>query len=54
MTAKQKAMMDMAACGVSTLYITMEKEILAFTATEKSKKPDFRVFNGGYHPKKNK
>lgn len=55
MTAKQKALLDMTACGVSIAYILAEKAILAFTSAEGSDvKPDFRKFNGGYHPKKRK
>lgn len=55
MTAKQKALMDMTSCGISIAYLQAEKAILAFTSTEGSgSKPDFRKFNGGYHPKKRK
>lgn len=55
MTAKQKALLDMTACGISIAYLQAEKAILAFTSTEGSDvKPDFRKFNGGYHPKKRK
>lgn len=55
MTAKQKALLDMTECGISIAYLQAEKDILAFTSTEGSgSKPDFRMFNGGYHPKKRK
>lgn len=51
---KLQAMRDMTSCGVSTGYLTYEREILEFTATEDSERVDFRKFNGGYHPKKKK
>ena len=54
MTAKDIAMLDMKASGVEVKFLVNEKAILAFTATELSVRVDFRKFNGGYHPKKEK
>lgn len=52
--AKLQAMKDMTSCGVSIGYLVYEREILEFTKTEASNRVDFRKFNGGFHPKKNK
>ena len=54
MTAKQQALIDMSSEGISVTFIAFEKAIIGFTKTEDSIKIDFRKFNGGYHPKKQK
>lgn len=54
MTAKQQALIDMSSGGISVTFIAFEKAILEFTATEDSTRVDFRKFNGGHHPKKQK
>lgn len=54
MTAREAAMLDMKASGVEVKFLLNEKNILEFTATELSIRVDFRKFNGGYHPKKEK
>ena len=49
--AKQQALKDMTAEGISITFLKKEKEILHITATESSIKIDFRQFNGGHNKK---
>ena len=51
-TAKQQAMKDMIACGISTQVLFLEDEILQITCTvEVLVRPDFRKYNGGHYTK---
>lgn len=54
MTAREVAMLDMKAAGVDVKFLLNEKVILELTATDLSVRVDFRKFNGGHHPKKQK
>lgn len=50
-TARQQAMLDMSASGISVSVFAYERAILEITKTEDSVRIDFRAFNGGYHKK---
>lgn len=51
-SAKQQAMKDMVACGISTQVLLLEDEILQITCTvEVLVRPDFRKYNGGQYTK---
>lgn len=51
MTAKQQAMLDMSASGVSISVFAYERAIIEITRTEESMRIDFRAFNGGHNKK---
>lgn len=51
MTPRQQAMKDMTEVNISIQFLLQEQDILFFTATINSKKPDFRKFNGGHNKK---
>ena len=50
-TAKQQALLDMSASGISVSVFIYEKDILEITRTEESQRIDFRAFNGGHNKK---
>lgn len=54
MKPREYAMKDMTECHVDIKFLLNEKAILNITSTEDYVRVDFRKFNGGYHPKKNK
>jgi hypothetical protein len=54
MTPRQQAMKDMTEVNISIQFLLQEQDILFFTATINSKKPDFRKFNGGHNKKQHK
>ena len=51
MTPRQQAMKDMTEVNISIKFLLKEQDILFFTATINSEKPDFRKFNGGHNKK---
>ena len=51
MTAKQQALLDMSASGISISVLTYERAIIEITKTEDSVRIDFRAFNGGHNKK---
>jgi hypothetical protein len=50
-SAKQQAMLDMSAAGISISVFAYERAILEITKTEESVRIDFRAFNGGHNKK---
>ena len=51
MTAKQQAMLDMSASGISISVFAYERAIIEITKTEDTVRIDFRAFNGGHNKK---